>query len=221
MAGSAWRRASEGSHRAHSHLPTIDIAASRRGGHRSLIHRQAHSIGSVFCRSTVCACCYLGAVVAIDDCSSQKVLIPVVNRRQLLRNDLIGGVVACKLQQRSVVSCRVQLKMGSHVHQDVGGVVVHVGHPAAESDSDDGWGGVERALSYVDEMVYRLADVAGNDGCVCAADGDGTYVDKAFGLDNMTASWLSHQMTDDNETRSSSAVDDDTHRCINDACEML
>jgi len=74
-------------------------------------------------------------------------------------------------------------------------------------DVEDGWGGVELALAYVDRMVGGLADVT-DDVTDC--------------IDEVLRPARSVELSDDVVDREDhEAVDDDARRCINDAYQLL
>jgi len=86
--------------------------------------------------------------------------------------------------------------MGSKLgDDDVPPPAVDWPHAAADAgDTVGGWGGVERALAYVDQLVDTLED------------GDVTD-------DQLTRRPSGDDVVDD--------VDEDTRRCISDACHLL
>jgi len=134
-----------------------------------------------------------------------------------------GGLVDGRPRRRSVTS----RDMGSHAERhrdDVTPAACPAQCPCVDDTGDllEGWGGVELALAYVDQMVGRLADVA-DDGPVVVDGGGVTDRGKVCPCHDEPASHRprSRDVVRDEDEDVTSAVNQDTCSCINDACHLL
>lgn len=101
--------------------------------------------------------------------------------------------------------------MGSHADDGRAGVDV-----VEDRDVVDGWSGVERALAYVDLTLDTLIDFDAGRPALAHAGADVRPRD-----DDVTS--CTRQLTDDVMTGdvTASAADEETRRCISDACHLL